>query len=209
MATKSARSEQRTEGQDGEKEPVRHRDGVDRRTSQERLEGGIDWVPTLEDQVIRGYITEHAGEIGLQLAELIRDNQPVLGVDIVELLPEKPTVVRRAMYKLEEARIAEYEKDTDRTGWETFTWHLTLNEVKYRINQMRQDRLRYLEERLDFEANTEWYACAQEHPRVDFETAMDNQFRCPVCAQPTMNVDNSDQIERLVREIHELKKQVF
>lgn len=173
------------------------------------IAGGKDWVPRLEDPVVRNYIKEYAGELGLELAELIRDHQPILGVDIVELSPEKASIVRRALYKLEECHAAVYEKDTDRTGWETFTWYLTLNQVKYQINKMRQEALEHLEKRLDFESQTEFYACKQNHPRVDFESAMEINFLCPICEESMENVDNSDQMERLIREIHQLKKLVF
>ncbi len=171
--------------------------------------GGKDWVPRLQDPVIQNYIKEYAGDMGLELAEMILDHQPILGVDLVELHPEKASLVRRSLYKLEEAHVAVYEKDTDRTGWETFTWYLTLNQVKYRINKMRQEALAHLQKRLDFESQTEFYACSESHPRVAFESAMEINFLCPICEAPMENVDNSDQIERLVREIHQLKKLVF
>lgn len=170
---------------------------------------GKDWNPQLDDPVIRAYIVETAGELGLDLAELIRDNQPILGVDITELVDEKASTVRKALYKLEEARVAEYEKDTDKSGWETFTWQLTLNEVKYLINNQRKEALAHLKQRLAFEANTEWYACEEEHPRVDFEAGIECNFQCPVCEKPMMNVDNSDNVERLVRSVRDLEQVVF
>lgn len=170
---------------------------------------GQDWVPTLEDPIIRAYIMDQAGELGLVIAELIRDHQPILGVDLTELVEDKPSTVRKAMYRLEEARVAEYEKDTDKSGWETFTWKLTLNEVKYLINQQHKAALAHLEDRLAFESQTEFYQCQNEHPRVDFEASMEINFKCPVCEEPMNSVDNSDNIERLVREIHEIKKEIF
>lgn len=170
---------------------------------------GADWNPELQDTVIREYIIEQAGELGLHLAELIREHQPILGVDLVELVDDKPSTVRKAMYRLEEARVAEYEKDTDKSGWETFTWRLTLNEVKYLINIQRKEAIAHLENRLQFESGTEFYQCPNEHPRVDFETSIEIDFRCPVCEEGMNNVDNSDNVERIIREIHELKKAVF
>lgn len=170
---------------------------------------GADWTPQLSDPVIKAYVMEAAGELGADLAELILENQPILGVDITELVDEKASTVRKALYKLEGARIAEYEKDTDKSGWETFTWRLTLNEVKYLINSERKEALAHLRKRLDFEANTEWYACEDDHPRVDFEAGIECGFHCPVCENPMMNVDNSDNVENLIRQIRELESVVF
>lgn len=170
---------------------------------------GKDWAPSLDDEVIRAYILDQAGELGLHLAELIREHQPILGVDVVELVDDKPSTVRKAMYRLEEARVAEYEKDTDKSGWETFTWRLALNEVKYLINNQRKTRLTHLKERLAFESKTEFYQCENEHPRVDFETSMEIDFRCPTCTEPMNAVDNSENMERLIREIHDIEKAIF
>lgn len=170
---------------------------------------GKDWVPTLEDPVIREYIYEATGEQGMVLAEIIRDNQPILGVDIVEMVEDKPSNVRRVLYRLEEARVAEYEKDTDRSGWETFTWRMTLNEVKYLINQQRKEQLDHLRNRLNFEEITAFYQCPEDHPRVDFDTAIELDFKCPVCDIPMENIDNSDEIARLQETIRNLEEVIF
>lgn len=170
---------------------------------------GADWEPTLEDPVIREYIYEAAGEAGMMVAEIVRDNQPILGVDLVEMVDDKPSAARRTLYKLEEARVAEYEKDTDRSGWETFTWRMSLNEVKYLINQRRREQLEHLRARLNFEEVTTFYQCPDDHPRVDFETAMELDFHCPVCEAPMANVDNSAEIAYLKGDIKDLEGVVF
>lgn len=172
-------------------------------------ESGKDWNPSLRDQVVRDYIIDAAGEQGLLLAEIIEESQPILGVDLVELVEDKPSNVRRSLYKLEEARVAQYATDTDKSGWETFTWTLSLNEVKYVINRERKALLEHLRNRLNFEELTTFFQCPEEHPRVDFETGTELGFRCPTCDLPMDNVDNTADIERLKEQIAELEAVVF
>ena len=169
-----------------------------------------DWKPTLEDPLIRQYILDHTGEYGLKLAEMIHKRQPITGVEIIDSIPEdKPSNIRKVLYKLEEARIAEYEKDTDKSGWETFTWRLSLNEVKYVINNQRKERLRSLKAQLDFEMSTQFYHCSNAHMRMPFDEAADQNFKCPHCGEAMDFVDNKDEIDRLKKEIRELEAITF
>lgn len=169
-----------------------------------------DWKPSLEDPLIRQYVLDHAGEYGMKLAEMIHRRQPITGVEIIDSIPDdKPSNIRKILYKLEEARVAEYEKDTDKSGWETFTWKLSLNEVKYVINNQRKERLRSLKAQMDFETSTQFYQCANAHMRMPFDEAADQDFKCPHCNEAMDFVDNKDEIKRLKQEIRDLEAITF
>lgn len=168
-----------------------------------------DWTPSLEDPLVQEYIRERVGEEGLGIAALIRDKEPIQGVDILEAVKDKPSNVRKVLYRLEDARVAEYQKDTDKTGWETFIWRLTLNEVKYQINKERQRLLRDLRSQLQLEKENSFYLCDQGHQRTIFEEAVSLEFKCPECSDPMNFVDNRERIKELDKAIDELEKLVF
>lgn len=168
-----------------------------------------DWSPTLKDQVIQEYIRERVGEEGIKVARFIEQRQPVQGVEILETLKDKPSNIRKTLYKLEDARVAEYQKDTDKTGWETFIWRLTLNEVKYQINKERQKLLKQLRDDLQLERENSFYLCPAKHRRTIFEESMTLQFKCPDCGQPMSFVENKDRIKELEKAIRELEEMVF
>ena len=168
-----------------------------------------DWNPTLEDPIIQEYIRERVGEQGLQVAALIREKEPVQGVDLLEIIKDKPSNIRKVLYRLEDARVAEYQKDTDKTGWETFIWRLTLNEVKYQINKERQRLLRDLRNQLQLEKENSFYLCEQGHQRTIFEEAVGMEFKCPECGLQMNFLDNKERIRELETAITDLEKIVF
>ena len=168
------------------------------------------WVPTLEDPLVQAYIRERVGEEGLPLALLIQEKQPVQGVDLLEIMSDrKASAVRKILYKLEDARVAEYMKDTDKTGWETFVWRLTLNEVKYVLNQERHKLLHSMEAQMELEEENSFYECPQRHARIIFEDGLALEFRCPECGQALAFVDNATRIRELKESITKLRKSVF
>lgn len=165
-----------------------------------------DWAPTLEDPEVQQYIMEEVGEEGLGMATYLRDHPGVSGVDIVETFKEqKPSAVRKVLYRLMEAHAAEYAKDTDAKGWETFTWDLDLNEIKYILRRRWADELLHLRQQLKFEVDHQFYGCKEQHRRILFEDAMDIQFQCPVCHKPMEPVRTGEVRKALEKRIRELE----
>lgn len=168
-----------------------------------------DWEPTLKDRVIQDYIRERVGEEGLSIAKLIEKKQPVQGVELLETVQDKPSNVRKTLYKLEDARVAEYQKDTDKTGWETFVWRLTLNEVKHQLNKENKKQLGKLETQLQLERENSFYICPDNHERTIFEEAAKGEFKCPQCGELMNFVDNKDRLRDIEQRIAKLRAEVF
>ncbi len=165
-----------------------------------------DWIPTLEDPEIQRYLFEEVGEEGQEMAQFLLDNEPISSVDILDHYAErKPSDVRKVLYRLMEAHAAEYEKDTDKAGWETFTWRLDLPEVALILRRRWADELVHLQKQLRFEQDHEYYACDDLHRRMVFEDAIDIDFHCPVCQKPMEPVDNAPVIEAIRGRVQELQ----
>ena len=165
-----------------------------------------DWKPTLQDPEIRQYILEEAGEEGLEMAQFLQDHPHISGVDILEQFKErKASAVRKVLYRLMEAHAAEYAKDTDAKGWETFTWDLDLNEIKFILRRRWADELLHIRQQLRFEQDHQFYACPDQHRRMVFEDAMDLQFLCPVCQVAMQPVRTGDVRRALEKRLHELE----
>lgn len=164
------------------------------------------WAPKLDDPEVQQYILAEVGEEGLTMAKYLADHPRVSGVDILESYKEqKPSTVRKVLYKMMEAHVAEYDKDTDSKGWETFYWDLDLNEIKYILRRRWADELLHLRQQVQFEKDHQFYACKEQHRRIVFEDAMDLDFRCPVCQEPMMQVRNGDVLRALQKRIGEIE----
>lgn len=168
-----------------------------------------EWEPNLDDKLVQEYIRERVGEDGIPVAKFIEKKQPVQGVEIIETFSDKPAAIRKVLYKLEDARVAEYQKDTDKTGWETFFWRLTLQEVKHQINKERKKVLHGLQTTLQVEQENSFYTCPDGHERVIFEDALKKEFKCPDCQQPMSHIENRGRIKELEMAVRELEQLVF
>lgn len=168
---------------------------------------GEDWKPDLQDPEVQKYLYEEAGEEALEMAMFIEEHQPISGVEILEHYEErKPSDVRKILYRLMEAHAAEYEKDTDSKGWETFTWQLDLPEVALILRRRWADELDHLRKQIGFEKDHEFYACKHLHRRMLFEDSMDLGFQCPVCDEPMEPLDNRPVVKALQERIDELSE---
>jgi transcription initiation factor TFIIE subunit alpha len=163
------------------------------------------WAPKLDDAEVQDYIMQEVGEEGLAMAKYLAEHPHVSGVDILESYKEqKASSVRKVLYRMMEAHVAEYDKDTDSKGWETFYWDLDLNEIKYILRRRWADELLHLRQQVQFEKDHQFYACTHQHRRIVFEDAMDLDFRCPVCQEPMSGVRNGETIKALEKRIGEI-----
>lgn len=166
---------------------------------------GADWQPTLDDPEVRAYIIEEAGEEALEMARYLHDHPHVSGVDIVDAFPDrKASAVRKALYRLMEAHGAEYAKDTDTKGWETFWWDLDLAEIKHILRRRWADELLHVRRQVKFEEDHQFYACPDNHRRIVFEDAMEMKFHCPVCQRAMDPVDGTEVRTALLARAKEL-----
>lgn len=166
---------------------------------------GLDWQPKLEDLEVQQYLRDLAGEPGLELFKYIQDHEPLTGEDILEGHPEeKPSAVRKILYKLMAGHALEYGKSTDTKGWETFHWATDLPEIGLVHKRKWQEEARSIERQLKFEETHEFYGCKELHRRMIFEDALDLEFHCPICREEMNPVSNKAIIESLRTRLDEL-----
>ncbi|MHB8633479.1 MAG: transcription factor [Thermoplasmatota archaeon] len=159
-----------------------------------------EWIPALNDPEVRTYILDEVGTEGLEMALYLQEHPGVSGVDILEhFKDQKPSQVRRTLYRMMEGHAAEYEKETDSKGWETFLWHLDLMEIKYILRRRWADEARNLRRQIKFERDHEFFSCKLQHRRMVFEDAMDLQFLCPVCHEAMQPV-RTKEVQRALQE---------
>lgn len=165
---------------------------------------GPDWKPRIDDPEIQEYLLDVAGERGLELFQYILENEPIDGVEIIEAHgEEKASDIRKILYALMEAHALEYHKDTDKKGWETFTWQTDLPELKLIHMRKWKEELEDLRKQLKYESSHEFYTCPHQHRRVIFEDAMETDFHCPVCEEPMEPLPNEQVVADLEARIEE------
>src|ERR687892_187978 len=77
------------------------------------------------DERVRQYIEALVGPQGARIANALMTRKEATDSELAEELGEKPSHIRKVLYDLYEARIAEYHKEKDKeTGWLTFYWQI-------------------------------------------------------------------------------------
>jgi transcription initiation factor TFIIE subunit alpha len=164
------------------------------------------WQPSLTDPEVRNYIEEEVGEEGMAMAKFLQEHPHISGVDLLEAFKDrKASDIRKVLYRLMEAHVAQYQKDTDAKGWETFYWDIDLMEIKHILRRRWADELLHLNQQLRFEQDHQFYACPSQHRRIVFEDAMDIQFQCPVCHSAMEPVRTAEVRKALLQRVAELE----
>lgn len=162
----------------------------------------------LEDARLRAYVVEAAGEEGIRLIELLEGKREATDSELAEKLGEKPSHVRKILYHLFEARIAEYTKEKDKeTGWLTFFWHLTPQNAEHALEQRRVKTIEGLKSQLENETVKDWYVCPKDQTRYDFSAASDVNFHCGDCGTLLDHQDNAKLMADIQRNIRALEQE--
>lgn len=128
------------------------------------------------------------------------------GVETDEAIHEQTDIklntVRKLLYKLHDASIANYKRNKDpETQWFTYTWKFEKEEVINHIIKDSEDYLKMLNEELEREENNMFFLCPQGHVRFDFDDASDYEFLCPACGEELEFQDNKETIKQIKEDI--------
>ncbi|HWG89451.1 MAG TPA: hypothetical protein VNZ52_01250 [Candidatus Thermoplasmatota archaeon] len=165
-------------------------------------------MTTLDDPRVKQYIRETVGDEGMRLAELLTEKQEATDSELAEEMGEKPSHIRKILYDLYEARIAEYHKEKDKdTGWLTFYWSLNPTAAAHAVELKRKREIGALTEKLRFEQEHEWYICPRDQNRLEFTEAAEHNFHCGDCGTLLEAHDNREEVKMLQMRIAELMEE--
>lgn len=157
---------------------------------------------------VRSYVAQMSGPEGLRIADALLSRKEATDSELAEELNEKPSHIRKVLYDLYEARIAEYHKEKDKeTGWLTFYWHIRPDHASQTILEKTRKDLMELNRALDFEQSHEFFICPQGAERFDFQRATESDFHCPEHGAILQQHDNKNELEALRLRIAALERE--
>jgi len=126
--------------------------------------------------------------------------------DIASELNVKATIVRTILNDLHKNSLVEYDRSKNKkTGWYTYKWKRREEEkVLEYVKEYLEQKLSKLTENLNYEKSGTMFSCSCR--KVPFDIAMESEFVCPKCNDRYEEFDNSDEIDRLVSEMAEVKE---
>jgi transcription initiation factor TFIIE subunit alpha len=161
-----------------------------------------------EIERVRAYIQQLVGPEGMRVADALLSRKEATDSELAEELGEKPSHIRKVLYDLYEARIAEYHKEKDKeTGWLTFFWQIKPDHATATLNERIRRDLAELSRTLEYEQTHEFFICPVGAERFDFGRATENDFHCPEHGAILEQHDNDREVEELRKRVDALKRE--
>lgn len=159
---------------------------------------------SMTENVVKELVSEEAIPIVLYLIGKTKVSEFIIANDL-NLEIHK---ARNLLYKLLEHNILYFHRKKDKIkGWYICYWDFNEKIIPFLTEKIRLAKLQKLQERLEKESSSTFYMCKNTCTRMDFEKAMEFNFKCPECGELMDEQNNSRTLEFLNERIKEFSKQ--
>jgi len=156
-------------------------------------------------------ISESVGEDALDIVFYLKGKKDVSEFKIADDTGIEIHAVRNILYRLNNEGAVSYIRKKDKEkGWYISYWTFLINKIPEQLYRLKEIKLERFKERIEKEELNKgnFYLCPSGCVRMDFDTAMDANFRCPECGHLLNQQDNSRTIETLKENISNLEKEL-
>ena len=157
------------------------------------------------EAVVKELVNEDAIPIVIYLIGKTRVSEFIVAADL-DLEIHR---ARNLLYKLLEHNILYFHRKKDKIkGWYICYWDFNEKIIPFLDDKIKVNKLQKLKERLDKESSSTFYMCKNACTRMDFEKAMEFNFKCPECGELMDEQNNSRTVEFLQERIKELNTEI-
>ncbi len=163
----------------------------------------------LSKRVIEDTVEQTAGKELIPLVHALKNRKNVSEFQLASNIKKDINQTRNMLYKLYNNNlVSSIRKKDKKKGWYVYYWSLNLNRMRYLASKSKEKYLDALKKALDREKNISFYSCSGRCVRLEFEKAAELGFRCPECGNLLHQKDNANRIEKLEKDIMELKNKM-
>jgi len=163
----------------------------------------------LTNKIVEDVIKEAVGEDSLPLVRVLKNKKNVSEFKIAESINMQINQTRNVLYRLYHANLVNFIRRKDKKkGWYIYYWTFNPKRIKYLLANIRTTNHERLTGRLEREKTSQFYACNTACIRINFEQAMDFNFKCPECGELMYLEDNKKKIAALEIEIKQIEKEI-
>ena len=154
-------------------------------------------------------VSEVAGDDVIPLIKILKDNNNVSEFKLAEQIKAEVNLTRNMLYRLYDANLVSFIRRKDkRKGWYIYYWTFDKKKIGYLALKLKKTRLEKYQERLEREKNGQFFGCSNECMRLNFEQAMNFEFKCPECGELMNQKDNKETIKKIEKDIKILKTEL-
>ncbi len=148
----------------------------------------------------------------VHIFRLIYEQTPKGGLsdeDLENLTGYKQSEIRRVLRMLQETRLAVYRRGKHpKTEATRYYWRIDPETINVTLLNIKKRVLEKLKARLDYEESTTFYVCPSEGRKYTIEEAFENDFVCPSCGSPLVELDKLPRIAALQEAIRSLEEEI-
>ena len=134
----------------------------------------------LSNQVIEDTIADVAGPDVVPIVKLLKSKKNVSEFRLAEMIKEEVNIVRNMLYRLYKLNLVSFTRRKDKKkGWYIYYWTLNPKQLKYVVIQNKKEKVEKLKSRLERETGNPFFMCENECMRLEFDTALNYEFKCP------------------------------
>ena len=163
----------------------------------------------ITSKLIEEVVSEVAGEDVIPLIRILKDKSNVSEFKLAEEIKAEVNLTRNMLYRLYDYNLVSFIRRKDkRKGWYIYYWTFDKKKILHLAIKVKKERLEHLHERLKREETGQFFTCQNECMRLNFEQAMNFEFKCPECGELMNQKDNSHIKEEINKKIKEIEKEL-
>ncbi|MBW2985126.1 hypothetical protein KY313_00520 [Candidatus Woesearchaeota archaeon] len=155
----------------------------------------------LSNNIIDYVIKEVAGERAIELVSYLKNKKNISEFKIADVLKKDIKEIRTTLYLLVNHNVvSSIRKKDKKKGWYIYYWTLNTDQIKYLFKNLKVKKLETLKERLEREKSSLFFVCENKCIRLNFDQAIEFEFKCPECGLLMNQENNKEIIEGLEKE---------
>lgn len=163
----------------------------------------------ISNKIIEEVITKVAGEDVVPLVQILKKKKNISEFKLAEEIKQEVNTTRNMLYRLYDSNLVSFTRKKDKQkGWYIYYWTFDTKRIKYLFSSLKRKRLEKLKERLDREKDEQFFSCEDRCIRLDFDQAINFEYKCPECGKLIHEEKNEDTIKEIKTEIKELEKEL-
>lgn len=151
------------------------------------------------NKTFSSFVSEIAGRRGAKIVDCIGDG--ATDETIEKNTGMKLSEIRSTLNNLHSYGVVEYVREKNlESGWFIYTWKLNHSRAMKNFLSQKQREYGDLKQKLTKESTIS-FSCKQACLNLDFDEAMENEFKCPKCKKQMVEADPKKHLEELEQKI--------
>ncbi len=163
----------------------------------------------ITNKLIEEVVADVAGEDVIPLIKVLKNKKNVSEFKLAEQIKAEVNLTRNMLYRLYDFNLVSFIRRKDkRKGWYIYYWTFDRKKISFLAKKLKAKKLEKLKERLEREKSGQFFLCNNECMRLNFEQAMNFEFKCPECGEIMEMRDNLKVIKSIEKDIKKLEKEL-